>query len=233
MSGISRNTNYSRARVILFLGAPGSGKGTQSAWLSARLGIPSLSTGDLLRAEASRNTLSALKLRRTLASGKLVSDSMVCNAVRTRLERELPSNGIILDGFPRTVAQAECLDQILGQMGLPGPLVLHLDVSREPLIRRLTSRRQCPSCKAIYNLISRPSSKGDLCENDGTALAQREDDTESTIVRRFTEFDLACAPLVEYYSAADYHRIDGDRDPELISAELLDIAALQQERAAA
>lgn len=233
MSGISGSSTNADVRVILFLGAPGSGKGTQSSWLSAQKGIPCLSTGDMLRAEARRNTRAGLKLRRILASGSLVDDSMVCDAVSSRLKRELPTRSMILDGFPRTVRQAECLDQILSGMGMPGPVVLHLDVSREPLIKRLTSRRQCPSCGTIFNLLSRPSSMGDRCENDGAALVQREDDCEAVIVRRFTEFDLACAPLLEYYGNADYHRIDGDRDPELVSAELLQILGVREARAAA
>src|SRR5580658_2211768 len=176
-------------RVILFLGAPGSGKGTQSSLLSGQLGIPCLSTGDMLRAEAARNTRAGLKLRDILAAGSLVDDEVVCRAVNSRLRRELPKRGIILDGFPRTRKQAECLDQILSTMGMPGPVVLHLDVSRERLLSRLTARRQCASCGAIFNLLSRPSSRGTRCENDGGVLMHREDDTEAVIVRRLNEFD--------------------------------------------
>jgi adenylate kinase len=223
----------SGAQVILFLGAPGSGKGTQSSWLSGQLGIPCLSTGDMLRAESKQNTPAGLKLRDILASGSLVDDEVVCDAVRSRLSRELPARGIILDGFPRTRKQAECLDHILSDMGMAGPKVLHLDVSREKLLNRMTSRRYCADCGSIYNLKSRPSSRGTHCENDGAVLLQREDDTEAVILRRFNEFDLSCAPLVEFYSNGDYHRIDGDRDPGLVSAELLAIAGLAKATAAA
>ena len=219
--------------MILFLGAPGSGKGTQSSWLSGKLGIPCLSTGDMLRAESRRKTTAAAKLRKVLAGGGLVADAVVCDAVRSRLQRDLPKGGIILDGFPRTRRQAECLDAILADMGFPGPTVLHLDVSRERLLERLTSRRHCATCGTIYNLISRPSARGMLCENDGEALLQREDDSEAVIRRRLTEFDLACAPLVEYYEAADYRLIDGDRPTELVSAQLLSIVAPELARAAA
>jgi adenylate kinase len=228
-----RASGESGNRVILFLGAPGSGKGTQSSWLSGQLGIPSLSTGNMLRAESKRNTRAGLKLRGVLASGSLVDDEVVCQAVRSRLSRELPKQGIVLDGFPRTRKQAECLDQILSTMGMPGPVVLHLDVSRERLLSRLTARRQCASCGAIFNLLSRPSSRGTHCENDGGVLVQREDDTEAVIVRRLTEFDLSCAALVDFYKKADYHRIDGDRDPELVSAELLAIVETVSARVAA
>jgi adenylate kinase len=228
-----RGDGESGSRVILFLGAPGSGKGTQSSWLSGQLGIPSLSTGDMLRAESKRNTPSGLKLRDVLASGSLVDDEVVCQAVRSRLKREFPAQGIILDGFPRTRKQAECLDQILSAMGMPGPVVLHLDVSRERLLSRLTARRQCASCGAIFNLLSRPSSRGTHCENDGGVLLQREDDTEAVILRRLIEFDRSFAPLVDFYKTADYHSIDGDRDPEAVSAELLAIVGTVSARAAA
>jgi adenylate kinase len=223
----------SEIRVILFLGAPGSGKGTQSSLLSGRLGIPCLSTGDMLRAEAARNTRSGLKLRDILAAGSLVDDEAVCRAVNSRLKRELPARGIILDGFPRTRRQAECLDQILAGIGMPRPLVLHLDVSRDRLLSRLTSRRQCAVCGTIFNLLSRPSSLGGRCENDGGILLLREDDAEAVILRRLIEFDRSCAPLVDFYRGADYHRIDGDRDTELVSAELLDIVGPAEARAAA
>ena len=233
MTRTSEHLTAQHTGVILFLGAPGSGKGTQSAWLSRELGIPSLSTGDMLRAEARQKTRAGLKLRKLMASGALVDDKQVCHAVSARLHRELPKHGLILDGFPRTIAQAECLDSVLSEMGLPAPLILHLDVSREKLVRRMTARRHCGRCGSIYNLLSRPSSLGERCENDGTELQQRSDDNEETIRRRFLEFDLTCAPLVEYYSKGNYHRIDGDREPEAVSADLLEIFGRGQTRAAA
>jgi adenylate kinase len=220
-------------RVILFLGAPGSGKGTQSSWLAGQLGIASLSTGEMLRAEAKRNSTAGRKLRQVLASGALVADSLVCEAVEARLKRELPERGIILDGFPRTLAQAKCLDAFLAGIGRPGPLVLHLDVSRDRLMGRLTARRQCAVCGTIYNLQSRPSRSGSRCEKDGGRLVQRDDDSEAVIRRRMTEFDLACAPLVEYYRKADYHRINGDLETEAVSAAILGIAGPGKARAAA
>jgi len=163
------------------------------------------------------------ELRGILASGALVDDEVVCQAVSARLRRELPSRGIVLDGFPRTRRQAECLDQILSGMGMPGPVVLHLDVTRDRLVRRLTARRQCAVCGTIFNLMSRPSSRGELCENDGGVLVQREDDSEGVILRRLREFDRVCVQLVDYYRGGDYHRVDGDRETEVVSAELLGI----------
>ena len=210
------------SRVILFLGAPGSGKGTQSAWLSSKLGIPSLSTGDMLRAAAKEHTPAGIRLREILASGALVSDAVVCDAVALRLRGER-ERGMILDGFPRTVTQARCLDQILVDLKMPPPLVLHLDISPERLLDRLTARRQCAQCGAIYNLLSKPSRAGTRCENDGGELLQRDDDSETVIMRRFVEFNAACEPLVQHYSSEDYYKVDGDRAPDLIASELLRI----------
>ncbi|HWF11322.1 MAG TPA: nucleoside monophosphate kinase [Bryobacteraceae bacterium] len=217
-------------RVILFLGSPGSGKGTQSSLLAAKMGIPALSTGEMLRAEAQRKTAAGKKLRRILASGALVADDLVCEAVASRLRREMPRGGLILDGFPRTLAQAECLDDILRGMNLPGPTVLHLHVSRERIVARLAARRQCSSCGAVFNLVSRPSRRGAICENDGGALVEREDDSEAVILKRLTAFDLACAPLVEYYRADDYHWIDGDRSTAAVAAQLLSIVKARKPR---
>ncbi len=187
----------------------------------------------MLRAEAKQDTPAGLRLREVLSSGALVSDATVCEAVESRLLRELRRQGMILDGFPRTLNQARCLDTVLAGMNAPGPLILHLDVSREHLIERLTARRQCAVCGAIFNLNSRPSLAGRRCEKDGGALIQRNDDSEDVILRRLAEFEASSAAVIEYYSAADYHRINGDREPERIAAELLWIAGQRRSRAAA
>jgi adenylate kinase len=213
----------SRGRVILFLGAPGSGKGTQSSRLSLELGLPSVSTGEILRAEAKENTPTGLRLRRLLASGSLVSDRTVCSVVRSRLTCAALGSGLILDGFPRTVRQAAWLNALLADCGLPTPTVLHLYVSRRELLRRLTARRQCAVCGAIYNLVSRPSLRGARCEKDGGALAGRDDDAEEVILRRLAEYDRMSSPLIEYYRALDYHVIDGEKNPQAIAADLLEI----------
>jgi adenylate kinase len=213
----------SRARVILFLGAPGSGKGTQSSRLALRLGLSCLSTGEILRSEAKRNTPAGFRLRQVLASGSLVSDETVCSVVESRLCREVPNGGVILDGFPRTVEQAIFFDGLLSRLGLPRPAVLHMHVSREELVRRLTARRHCASCGAIYNLLSRPSLRGSRCENDGGALVERDDDAEGVVLRRLAEFDRSSAPLIEHYRGPDYHRVDGERDADSITRDLLEV----------
>ena len=205
------------------MGAPGSGKGTQGSWLSTQLGIPCLSTGEVLRTEAKRNTPAGFRLRQILASGALVSDDTVCAVVRARFRRERYSKGLILDGFPRTVAQAAFLEGVLAEMGLPQPTVLHLDVSKEDLLRRLTGRRQCAVCGTIYNLSSKPSARGSRCEEDGGALVQRDDDTEGVILDRFRTFETFAAPLIEYYRNGNYHRIAAGRGQHAVSEQILDI----------
>lgn len=214
-------SNRTRARIIVLLGAPGSGKGTQGAWLSRRLGIPCLSTGEILRREAKRNTPAGFRLRQLLATGALVDDQTVCAVVGTRLRRQPPVKGVILDGFPRTVEQAQFLDSLLSQMGLPSPVAVHLEISADGLLRRLAGRRQCAACGEVYNLSSRPSSRGSRCEKDGGALIQRDDDTEEVILRRLNEFESYSAPLIEYYEGVDYRPIAADREPTAVSAELL------------
>ena len=153
--------------------------------------------------------------------------------VNATLRRDLPHGGMILDGFPRNLNQARRLDRILASMGKPGPLVVHLEVSRACLMERLTLRRQCERCGTIYNLALRPSRLGTRCENDGGLLVSRDDDDEAVIARRLDEFDRASAPLVGFYRRGDYHVVDGEQDAEVVSAALLAIVGMSAAFAAA
>ena len=211
--------------VILFMGAPGSGKGTQSSWLSAQLGIPCLSTGEILRSAARENSLEGFRLRRVLASGSLVSDEVVCEVVASALRKKAAAGGLILDGFPRTVRQAAFLDNLLAEMGLPRPTVIHLDISAPGLLARLTGRRQCAKCGAVYNLLSKPSRRGSRCEIDGGALVERDDDREEVILRRLAHFEKEAQPLFSYYKDANLRRVDGDREMDAVASDLLRITA--------
>jgi adenylate kinase len=163
----------------------------------------------------------------------LVSDESVCAVVGARLHRDLPNSGAILDGFPRTIAQARFLDSLLAELRLGQPAVIHLDISKNALLDRLTGRRQCAVCGAIYNLHSRPSLRGSRCELDGGALTQRDDDSENVILRRFEEFETNSAPLIDYYRGAAYHRIEADREPEAVASEILSRVARVAELQAA
>ena len=220
---------YNNARVILMMGAPGCGKGTQSARLTSMLGIPSLSTGEILRAEATKGTPEGRSLRQIMGSGAFVDDQTVCAAIASRLREELERGGVILDGFPRTLEQARFLDSVLASMNLPGPTVLQIEVSSESLLCRLTARRQCSTCGRIYNLYTCPSAAGSVCEADGGQLLQRSDDTEETILRRFAEYEDRTGPLLAYYREGDCHFIDGDAHAEVVANAVL--AALPVELA--
>jgi len=216
-------------RIIILLGAPGSGKGTQGALLSARYGVPTVSTGALLREESKKNTPSGFRLRQTLAAGALVDDQVVFEAVaaRIRTSSEARDGGLILDGFPRTVAQARMLDRLLASMGMAAPLVLHLDVPREVLRTRLAGRRQCATCGAVYNLRSGRSGRGSRCEIDGGALVERDDDSEGVVERRLAAYEAETLPVLEYYRWPErggcYRRLDGNRGPAEVTKELCGI----------
>jgi adenylate kinase len=215
-------------RGIIFVGAPGSGKGTQSSLLAAQLGAACISTGIILREEARRNTPAGFRLRQTMAAGVLVDDEVVCQTVVSRiLEARSSGVGFILDGFPRTVGQARCLDELLDALGLPGPLVLHLEVPRHVLLRRLALRRQCARCGAIYNLGSGVPA-GSRCGVDGGALVERDDDSEGVAARRIETYETETLPVIAYYRNHEHHkgiyrRIDGSLGAEEIAKDVCDI----------
>ena len=184
----------------------------------------------MLRAQAKRNTAEGCKIRQVLATGSLVSDELVCSVLGDQLMQ--PHQGLILDGFPRTVAQAQFLDDLLTGLGLESPTVFHLIATADSLWERLTARRQCSKCGAIYNLGSRPSKRGRLCELDYGALVQRDDDTEGVILHRFKEYSAMSAPLVKFYADRNYFAVNAERDPHEVSAELLSILDTRQALAA-
>ncbi len=229
IAGISGD---SQSRVIMFMGAPGSGKGTQSSMLSSRFGIPCISTGVILREEAKKNTPEGLRLRRIMATGGLVDDATVCQAVVSRIRQlTLESGGltesVILDGFPRTVAQARRLDQLLESLAM-SPVVVHLDVPKEVLMSRLVRRRHCAKCGATYNLLSASSKSGSRCQLDGGALVERDDDSEAVVSRRLHAYDAETLPVLDYYRLRDdrtgvYRRIDGNLPAAEIAKGVCDI----------
>jgi len=225
-------------RIILLMGAPGSGKGTQSSLLESQFGFTCISTGAMLREEARQDTSAGFRLRQIMASGELVDDRTVCAAVGSQIKSLVAqSNGsganLVLDGFPRTVEQAMCLDQLLEEIGMPGPLVLHLDVPQDVLLRRLARRRQCAVCGAIYSLASGPgfaglSAGGGRCRIDGGTLVERDDDSEGVVSRRLAAYETATLPVLDYYRKRDfrsgiYRRLDGNRNAAEIAKEVCDI----------
>ncbi len=185
--------------ILILLGAPGAGKGTQAKLLQEKLKIPQISTGDMLRAAKQAKTPLGLEAESYMNAGKLVPDEVVIGLIRERLKNPDTAQGFILDGFPRTVAQAEALSQVLGELGRKLDVVLNLEVPEQELVERLTGRRTCPNCGAGYHLKFSPPKHDEICDRCGTALIQREDDREDTIRHRLKVYNDQTAPLVKYY----------------------------------
>jgi adenylate kinase len=186
---------------IVLLGAPGSGKGTQSQRLVAHFGIPQISTGDLLRAAVSSGTELGLKAKAAMDAGRLVDDSLVLGLLRERLGDPDARAGFILDGFPRNLAQARALDELLAELGQPLDGVVQLDVDYGELARRISGRRTCQDCGRVFNALTSPPPPGELCPKTGAPhrLIQRPDDNEATVAERLRVYDEKTRPLIEFY----------------------------------
>lgn len=184
---------------VIFLGAPGAGKGTQARRLAAGSGVPQVATGDMLREAAAAGTPLGREAKRFMDSGTLVPDEVVIGLVDERLAQPDAAVGYVLDGFPRTVAQAEALDGLLRRRGQDLDRVIFFDVSRTELLRRLTGRRICRRCGTAFHLISAPPKTAGTCDQCGGELYQRDDDTESTVARRLDVYQTQTAPLLDYY----------------------------------
>jgi len=185
---------------LVFLGAPGAGKGTQAKRLVEKYGIPQISTGDLLRAAVAAGTALGKEAKSYMDRGELVPDSVVLGMVKERLSQDDCKKGFILDGFPRNVAQAEALDKMLAEMNMPLDIALNLDVPFDDLMKRLTGRRTCKSCGQMYNIYYSPSKVEGKCDKCGGELFQRDDDKEETIKKRLDVYRAQTEPLIDYYS---------------------------------
>ncbi|MCD6255103.1 MAG: adenylate kinase [Deltaproteobacteria bacterium] len=195
---------------LIFLGPPGAGKGTQAKMLVERYGIPQVSTGDILRAAVAEGTDLGKKAKEYMEAGKLVPDEVVIGIIEERLKQSDCEKGFILDGFPRTVPQAEALDKVLEKMGRKIDHVLTLDVPEEELIRRLTGRRTCKKCGAMYHIIFNPPKAEGVCDKCGGELYQRPDDNEETVRSRLSVYEQQTSPLIDFYEKKGLVRkIDG------------------------
>src|SRR5689334_7260773 len=197
-----RSTTTTGLMRIVLLGAPGSGKGTQSQRLVQRFGIPQISTGDLLRSAVARGTPLGVAAKGAMDAGKLVDDSIVLGMIRERLADADVASGFILDGFPRNIAQAEALDAMLKQEGKPLTAVVQMDVPYAELTRRIAGRRSCQTCGRVYNIYSMPVGSALVCPNcpGHPALYQRPDDNEATVVERLKVYESQTRPLLKYYA---------------------------------
>ncbi|HEX4276507.1 MAG TPA: nucleoside monophosphate kinase [Bryobacteraceae bacterium] len=198
--------------VILF-GSPGSGKGTQSKYLVEWLGIPQISTGDMLREHIRRGDSIGSAVSERMGAGMLVSDELVNRLVFERISQPDAESGFILDGYPRTPAQAEEMMRLLAARGA-GEVVIHLVVDYNVIISRMSGRRVCPKCGTLYNAISRPPKVDGICDLDGTALVIRDDDREDVVRERLAQYERQTRPLIEFFRATSDRLIEVDASHE-------------------
>lgn len=209
---------------LVLLGPPGAGKGTQAAMLVDKFGIPQISTGDMLRAAVKAQTPMGLKAKECMDSGALVSDEIVVGIVRDRLQEEDCVNGFILDGFPRTVPQADALKDVLAGLGKDLDSVISLEVDTDALVERLTGRRTCGACGKGFHLKFDPPGADGKCSACGGDLVHRDDDKEETIRNRMDVYHQQTAPLEDYYRNEDLlQAIDGMQEIAAVQSQIVSI----------
>jgi len=210
---------------LILLGPPGAGKGTQAAGIVERYEIPHISTGDIFRKNIKEGTELGLKAKGFMDQGLLVPDQLVVAIVEDRLQQEDCKNGFLLDGFPRTVIQAEALDHALAKMNVALDKVINVNVDKEILVTRAVGRRICKECGATYHIAFNPSSKEDVCDKCGGSLYQRADDNEETVSKRIEVYLNETQPLIDYYkNRGILATIDGEQDINQVFADV--VAAL-------
>ena len=209
--------------LVLF-GPPGAGKGTQGTVLAEKRGLTKISTGDILRDAARAGTELGLKARKFMDAGELVPDSVILGLVREVIE-DSGNSGFIMDGFPRTIPQAEGVDRMLREMKKVIDAVVVLDVPNEALVQRLSGRRSCPNCGAVYNVYYDKPKQDEKCDRCGSELVQRADDKRDTVVRRLDVYKQQTSPIIDYYQqhGADVHFINGDRGIDDVLRDILQI----------
>ena len=213
-------------RAVIFLGPPGSGKGTQAKVLADKYGVPHLSTGDMLREHVANGTMLGLKAKPIMERGELVPDSLVLKMVADRIDRPDCFHGFVFDGFPRTVAQAKYLGELLKRQGFKQPFVIHMVIGHTLLIRRLTGRRTCKVGGEIYNIYDRPPKVEGICDNDGGELIQRPDDREEVIRARLLAYDKQTSPLVNFYRRLGLlYEVDASKSVPEVEQEIVQAVA--------
>lgn len=208
-------------KIIVLIGAPGAGKGTQARLLQERRGIPQISTGDMFREMQTLDTPLAREVQEIMASGKYVPDELTSRMVKERTDRDDTKNGYVLDGYPRTLPQVEFLEELAKESNKTIE-VIEVDVPKDELFRRLTGRRKCPVCGELYNIYSRPPASGNFCDlHPQSELEQRSDDKEESVRTRLETYARETEPLIDYYATSGrLKRVDGSGEVEDIYREV-------------
>lgn len=209
------------SKIIVLIGAPGAGKGTQARLLQERKSIPQISTGDMFREMKNADTPLAREVQEIMAAGKLISDELTYQIVRDRTSRDDCAGSYVLDGYPRTEVQAAQLEELAKEQGKEIQAI-EVDIPRDELMKRLTGRRSCPVCGEIYNIYSKPPKNEGFCDfHEGTQLTHRADDYEEKVLVRLDTYDKETKPLLDFYgNSGRLQKINGDRELEEIYAEL-------------
>lgn len=209
---------------IIMLGAPGAGKGTQAKQIAAKYSIPHISTGDIFRANIKNGTELGKKAKEYMDQGLLVPDELTCDLVMDRIAQDDAKNGFVLDGFPRTIPQAEALDAALTKIGQAMDYAIDVDVPDENIINRMSGRRACLNCGATYHIVSIPSKKEGVCDTCGNELVLREDDKPETVKKRLDVYHDQTQPLIEYYSGKGILKsVDGTQPMESVFENIVSI----------
>ena len=209
---------------IIMLGAPGAGKGTQAKKIAEKYQIPHISTGDIFRANIKNGTELGKKAKTYMDQGLLVPDELVCYLVVDRVKQEDCKNGYILDGFPRTIPQAESLDEALGQMGESLDYAINVDVPDEHIVNRMSGRRACVGCGATYHMVYAPTKKEGVCDVCGAELILRDDDKPETVQKRLSVYHEQTQPLIDYYKGKGILKdVDGTKDMDVVFQAITDI----------
>lgn len=209
---------------IIMLGAPGAGKGTQAKMIADKYSIPHISTGDIFRANIKNGTELGKKAKEYMDKGLLVPDELTCDLVVDRIKQEDCKNGYILDGFPRTIPQAECLDEAFTQMGEKIDYAVNVEVPDENIVKRMSGRRACVNCGATYHIVHIPTKVEGICDRCGKELILRDDDKPETVTKRLNVYHEQTQPLIDYYTKKGVLvEVDGTVDMNDVFNAIIDI----------